>query len=415
MLFPGVLAVVPLLLTSVHAQSSYSAAPSSSAGSGSVAGNAGGGDANGKYQISAEGIRANFIPYGASISNLFINDTHGIERDIVLGFDNATYYSIDRQHPYLGGVPGRYANRIKNSSFEIDGTAYNVLPNDNNNNDTLHGGPNGWDWRNWTVVAHTTSSITFSLVDPDGSQGFPGEVISYVTYSLAPYQWNLKMVALATTKKTPIMLTSHTYWNLDGFQNPSTPTALNHSLYLPYSGQRIGTDGILIPNGTVLPNQPGSVNDFWSAPKQIGANFSAPEALGNCGTGCTGYDTCFLVNREQDGPYDWCEKGPVATLGSPFSGIQPRKAPPHWEKNKLTCSLALKNTQGFFNDTSNHPRVVEKYGCVVMEVEDWIDAINQPEWQRSKRNIFGPGDDPYVLQASYNFSVNKTLAAMYHG
>lgn len=61
---------------------------------------------NGKYQISSEGIRANFIPYGASISNLFITDVHGVERDIVLGFDNASYYSIDRLHPHLGGVPG---------------------------------------------------------------------------------------------------------------------------------------------------------------------------------------------------------------------------------------------------------------------------------------------------------------------
>jgi len=50
--------------------------------------------------------------------------------------------------------------------------------------------------------------------------------------------------------------------------------------------------------------------------------------------------------------------------------------------------------------------VVEKYGCVVMEVEDWIDAINQPEWQREKKQIFGPGDDPYVLQAAYVFSVS---------
>lgn len=65
-------------------------------------------DANGKYEISAEGIRANFIPYGASISNLFINDTHGVERDIVLGFDNASYYSIDPIHPHLGGVPGAF-------------------------------------------------------------------------------------------------------------------------------------------------------------------------------------------------------------------------------------------------------------------------------------------------------------------
>lgn len=56
---------------------------------------------------------------------------------------------------------------------------------------------------------------------------------------------------------------------------------------------------------------------------------------------------------------------------------------------------------------------MQKYGCMVMEVEDWIDAINQPEWQREKKNIFGPGDDPYVLQATYKFSLNKDLAATY--
>ena len=71
-----------------------------------IAGNGSSVLSNGKYQIQAEGIRANFIPYGASISNLFINDTNGIERDIVLGFDNASYYSVDRLHPHLGGVPG---------------------------------------------------------------------------------------------------------------------------------------------------------------------------------------------------------------------------------------------------------------------------------------------------------------------
>ena len=65
-----------------------------------------GADSDGKYTIQSTGIRANFIPYGASISNLFINDTNGVERDIVLGFDNATYYSIDTSHPHLGGVPG---------------------------------------------------------------------------------------------------------------------------------------------------------------------------------------------------------------------------------------------------------------------------------------------------------------------
>jgi aldose 1-epimerase len=67
---------------------------------------------------------------------------------------------------------------------------------------------------------------------------------------------------------------------------------------------------------------------------------------------------------------------------------------------------ALKKTQGFFNDASK-PRVVPKYGCVVMEVEDWIDGINQPEWGRQKKQIFGPGDKPYSLEGFHRFSVKK--------
>jgi aldose 1-epimerase len=184
-------------------------------GNATIAGNPRGPDVDGKYEIRGPGIRALFVPYGAAIANLFLNDTAGIERDVVGGFDNASYYTVDRQHPHFGAVPGRYANRIRNSSFEIDGQTFHVLPNENpepgspKGVDTLHGGPDGWDWRNWTVVAHTEDSITFSLTDPDGDQGFPGEVVSYVTYTLGNMTWDLRMVAVPTEKKTPIMLSSH--------------------------------------------------------------------------------------------------------------------------------------------------------------------------------------------------------------
>jgi len=365
-------------------------------------------DADGKYEIAADGIRALFIPYGASITNLFVNDTNGIERDIVLGYDNATYYTVDPIHPHFGGVPGRYANRIKNSTFVIDGEEYHVTPNENQGKDTLHGGPDGWDFRNFTVVAHTAESITFSIVDPDGKEGFPGEVVSYITYTVTPNTWHIKMVALATTKKTPIMLSSHTYWNLDGFANPDTPTALNHSIHLPYSGQRVGVDGILIPDGTILPNLKYSVNDFWSSPKQVGANHTSPELLGNCGTNCTGYDNCYIVNRGQNGPYDWRTSGPVATVASEFTGIKLDIFTDQEAFQVYSCggpdgTLPIKSTQGL----DGRPRVIEKYGCLVLEVQDWIDAINHPEWQREKRQIFGPGDEPYVLEARYEFSISS--------
>ncbi|KAL2260390.1 hypothetical protein VTK26DRAFT_5612 [Humicola hyalothermophila] len=398
-------------------------------------------DEKGKYWIHGKGISAAFVPYGASISNLLIHDKYGIQRDVVMGFDNATHYKVDKVHPHLGGVPGRYANRIKNSTFEIDGTKYHIKPNENPTEDhpeglnTLHGGPDGWDWRDFDVVAHTNNSITFSIVDPDGKEGFPGEVISYITYTMGDMTWDAKMIAIATTKKTPIMLSSHTYWNLDGFANTETNTVLNHTFHLPYSGQRVAVDNILIPTGEIVANPKGSVNDFWSAPKQIGDGFSDPEIHGNCGFNCTGYDNCWLVNRPS--PYDWRAPGGfVASLSSAWSGIRVDVYSDQHAFQMYSCggqdgSFPLKETQGqnppapnkaFGNAAQGHghgpvatppgkgkefPRTVPKYGCVVMEVQDWIDGINHPEWGRLGRQVFSPGGDPYVLQVSHRFSVEK--------
>ncbi|KAK0747687.1 galactose mutarotase-like domain-containing protein [Apiosordaria backusii] len=374
-------------------------------------------DSTGKYWLFAEGITASFIPYGASISNLIITDKHGIDRDIVTGFDNASYYSIDPVHAHFGGVPGRYANRIKNSTFTLDNEEHHILPNEHPTPshpagvNTLHGGPNGWDYRNFTVVSYTQSSITFSLIDPDGSEGFPGEVISYITYTLSNNKtWDAKMVAIPTTKKTPIMLSSHTYWNLDGFANNETTTALNHTLWLPYSGQTVAVDSILIPTGDILPAPKGSVNDFWSSPKQIGEGFALPEIDGNCGGDCTGYDNCWLVNRPH--PYDWrSEEKLVARLESNWSGIRldiwsDQEAFQMYSCNGMNGSMPLKTTQGIFDDEENFPRTIPQYGCVVLEVQDWIDGINHPEWGRGSKQIFEPGGDPYVLQVRHRFSVD---------
>lgn len=174
---------------------------------------------------------------------------------------------------------------------------------------------------------------------------------------------------------------------------------------------KVDTDGTLIPTGALVPNKQYGVNDFWSYPggRQIGANFTSPALLGNCGTNCTGYDTCFLVQRDQLGPYDWRAEGPVAILSSNFTGIQVSVYTDQDAFQVYSCggqngSMAIKTTQGFFND-SLHPRVVPQYGCVVMEVEDYIDGINNPEWMRGKKQFFGPGDDPYNVQASYEFNV----------
>ncbi|KAF2858593.1 galactose mutarotase-like protein [Piedraia hortae CBS 480.64] len=356
---------------------------------------------SGKYELVSQGIRAQFIPYGASLTNLFIRDVHGVERDVVLGYDNASFYSESAFHPHLNGVPGRYANRIKNGTFKIDGVEYHTDLNENGK-DTLHGGRDGWDYRNWTVVAYSQDSITFSLTDPDGKEGFPGEVVANVTYFVTPYQWHLRMTAAALTKKTPLMLSSHTYWNLDGFQNPDTPLALDHTLHLPFAGLRTEVDSILIPTGNILHNEAGGLHDWWSSPKRLGANFSNPALAGQCGSGCTGYDNCYIFNRPPPQ-----KPTPDAILSSPYSGIKVEVSTNQGAFQVYTCNnlqggLALKETQGFFQDSSR-PRVVKDHGCIVMEVQDWIDGINHPEWGR--KQIYGPGDEQYVLEARYEFSL----------
>jgi galactose mutarotase-like enzyme len=100
---------------------------------------------------------------------------------------------------------------------------------------------------------------------------------------------------------------------------------------LPFSGTRIAVDGILVPTGDIVSNKPNTANDFWTRPKDIGEGFKQDGIKGNCGAGCDGYDTCYLVSREQygagyyaqmgDGSM-WWEADPVASLRSEWSGIQ---------------------------------------------------------------------------------------------
>ena len=124
-------------------------------------------------------------------------------------------------------------------------------------------------------------------------------------------------------------------------------------------------------------------------------------------------DTCYLTNRQE--PYSW-RSDPVARLRSAWSGIQVDVFTDQDAFQIYSCggqngSMALKSTQGLFNVT-DRPRTIQQYGCMVMEVEDWIDGINYPEWGREKKQVFGPGDDPYVLQASYKFSLNSTKVGL---
>lgn len=174
----------------------------------------------------------------------------------------------------------------------------------------LHGGIKGWDSREWEVLDHTESEIMFGLTDPDGEMGFPGEVRSTVKYVLDPNLpvWDIEIRARVYKHETPLMLTSHVYWNLDGWGNGQDRTVLGHRLELPKSRERVAVNRELIPTGEIARITEKERFDFYSTKHHVlHQSVSEHRAL-------EGLDDCFVVAGTDDNDY-------IAHLRSEWSGI----------------------------------------------------------------------------------------------
>lgn len=116
--------------------------------------------------------------------------------------------------PYIGCSVGRVANRIRDSTFILDGETYELSANASPH--TLHGGVVGFNKKNWTVrsVDEKGSSVTFEYTSPSGEMGYPGTLTATATYSLSE-SGEVKVQYTATTDATTIVnLVNHTYFNL---------------------------------------------------------------------------------------------------------------------------------------------------------------------------------------------------------
>ncbi|KAA1121776.1 hypothetical protein PGTUg99_028505 [Puccinia graminis f. sp. tritici] len=350
------------------------------------------------HNISAPdgSIYGSFVGLGASVQSLFVKDRHGSFRDIVLGYDNTSEYLHHPVNPRFGSVVGRYANRIKNSSFVIPGhpdQIFRTTPNEHGGLNTLHGGDPGWDRRPFQVEAKNLSYISFSLVDHDGEQGFPSEVVSKIEYQLlSGGKWKTKMTAQANGL-TPIMLSSHVYWNLDAYA--ADESASKHILQLN-APQYIATDPILIPTGK-LESVKNTPLDFIQ-PAEIGSRFK--ETAGLCGQDCIGYDNALVydVNRPIDVP--------VMAMWSQQSGIKMSVITDQIGVQVYTCNAIVPKKKNIppvpRKKSQNGPDAVyENHSCVAIEQQGLIDAINHPEWKIN--SIYGP-DRPYEWNTIYEFS-----------
>ncbi|KAF8680572.1 Aldose 1-epimerase [Rhizoctonia solani] len=358
-----------------------------------------------EYTIAASdgSIKAKFIGSGASLSELWVKDKYGRFRDVVLGYDNTTLWQTDPGHPVLNSVVGRYANRIKNGTFSVpisknpdpnSPNTYHIFRNGPDSAYTLHGGEIGWDRRNWTLVSSTPSSLTFQHFDP-ADEGFPGDVTAKVVYRLSPGGKYDAVVTATATQKTPIMVTTHVYWNLDAFQE--TSNIFNHSLRID-SSKYIQGNMYLIPTGNLTSVQ-GTALDFRKE-RSLGQYF--PRCI---------QEPFQHIRRFPMGQVYWIRwlfrydkpesKTPNLSLYSPNSGI------------RLDVTTNQPVVQVYTGNWLAMPRKkvhggpslqYEKFSAVAIEPEGYVDAINNPAWGVDQ--IYYPGRD-FKWATTYQFSVQK--------
>lgn len=217
------------------------------------------------------GMAVKITTYGGTVTSIVVPDKDGIREDVVCGFDTLDGYFSDEyktNSPYFGCLVGRYAARIKDGKFTVDGTEYQVATNDGPNH--LHGGIQGFDKQVWSVADTKTSddsvSLVLSLTSPDGQESFPGTLETVVTYELNNQNELRINYNAKTDKTTPVSLTNHTYFNLNAFRDK----ILDHTLQL-------NSERYLLPDETNVPvgeeaQVSGTACDF-NEPRRIGDAF----------------------------------------------------------------------------------------------------------------------------------------------
>lgn len=260
-------------------------------------------------QIEVVGLRSTVmavevVTLGAALYRVLVPDHHGELGDVHLRAPDLEPRLRRDGNAYLGVTVGRYANRIAGARFTLDGRSVALAPNEGPNQ--LHGGPDGFHLRVWTVLDHGEAPdgghVTLGLTSPDGDQGFPGTLRAEVTYRLTGPVLTIAHRA-TTDAPTVVDLCNHAYWNLDG-HGPvhDHRLAVAADRYLPVDAAGIPAAGLVPVAGTPF--------DLRSSP-----------LVGDVVAATGGLDHSYAVGGPPGGPIeDPASMRPVAWLGGPRSG-----------------------------------------------------------------------------------------------
>lgn len=303
-----------------------------------------------------QGMVVAVIDYGGAITKVEVPDKHGNSSDVVLGHDNMRGY--EEENDFFGCIAGRYANRIHNGTFNLDGIPYQ-LPKNNNGN-SLHGGLKGFDKQIWEAeINEKEEKLELSYTSRDGEEGYPGEMTCKVSYSITNENELVIEYEACTDQKTIINLTNHSYFNL---KDGGASFIGDHELKIEANFYTPVIEG-LIPTGEILPvkNTPFDFREFKSIKRQINED-SDQLKWGK------GYDHNFILNKNED------ELGLAATVLERDSG---RKM------EVFTTEPGIQFYSGNFLNgdiTGKRKIVYHNRNALCLETQHFPDSPNHPQF-----------------------------------
>jgi aldose 1-epimerase len=306
---------------------------------------------------NSNGMQVAITDFGARIVSILAPDRNGKMADVVLGFDNLPDYM--KYNTYFGALVGRYANRIGDAKFTLDGKVYHLPVNNGPN--SLHGGIKGFDKRFWTAteIPGEEPALDMTYFSKDGEEGYPGNMHVKVIYTLMKDN-SLKIDYNATTDAdTVINLTNHSYFNLAGEGNGNILKQvlwINSDEITPVNATQIPTGKIMKVDGTPF--------DFRT-PTAIGARINEDNPQLKIGKG---YDINYILNRKAPG------LELAARAYDPDSGR---------ELEVYTTEPGIQFYSGNFLDGSIPGKGGTQYGprsAFCLETQHYPDSPNQPQF-----------------------------------
>ena len=316
--------------------------------------------------------------FGGRIVSVMVPDKDGVIQDVVLGFDSIQDY-ISKPSDF-GATIGRYANRINQGQFTLDGVEYQ-LPR-NNYGHCLHGGPQGFQYRVFDAELLNPQELQLTYRAEDGEEGFPGNITCKVLMKLTDDNAIDIRYEAETDKPTIVNMTNHSYFNLDGdaARNEAHLLTIDADYYTP-------VDSTFMTTGEIAPVE-GTPMDFRT-PTPVGARINDYDFVqlknGN------GYDHNWVLNTKGD------ITRKCATLESPLTGIV---------LDVYTNEPGIQVYAGNFLDgslTGKKGITYNQRASVCLETQKYPDTPNKPEWPSA---VLRPGEK-YMSQCIFKFSVDK--------